>query len=411
MTASNVSDSERVALISNRRNVRKWLLRFIKFLTLCIFLHFFFLALSMNLSPKESTTIPRESIQEEMENEKERELEFWVHRYLKWHEANRHNASRVAVYNPLGAGLGDNVYGMINLWGHAVVTNRLLLINFNHPVPLATYLSNRTRREFVYNKTDEKFGPKIGCHLYFPRPASPNSTAAILLKGAVPVVCLHMSHVRDAHEFAELPPPYPGKVPKFSDAVRTAIGNILLEPSDELLSLKNDFLSKNGLSNGKPYFAFHARLGKGVGEKYMGRFRAINYVYVSECAADRLLRISKEYGIAPKDLRVFLATDTPSFRAIFAEVMEDLVRGSRVITTEHRVKHFKDTRDHFAHLNIHLDSILLGDAREIIAFRSTYTQAAKWRGKAVKLHEMYYHKCPHKLKRKKKVVQLNKWKS
>lgn len=87
---------------------------------------------------------------------------------------------------------------------------------------------------------------------------------------------------------------------------------ILLEASGELLRLKNEYLARNKLDDGRPYFTFHERLDRGVKECGSRRFSIINDTYILQCAADRLRRTSERYGISRGNLRIFLVTDTPA---------------------------------------------------------------------------------------------------
>ncbi len=57
------------------------------------------------------------------------ELEFWVHRYMRWHEQNRHNATGVAMFMPIPHGFGDNLKGIVHMYGYAVLTKRLFLMD------------------------------------------------------------------------------------------------------------------------------------------------------------------------------------------------------------------------------------------------------------------------------------------
>lgn len=394
MTASNAPAvvSERRALISHR-----WPLRFFILLTTCIFIQLFFILRSIITLPANSSMIiSRESSQDE----KARELEFWVHRYLRWHKTNRHNASRVVVFSPAYSGFGDNVRGMVNMWGYAVATNRVLLIRFRSPYPLGTLVSHSTNREFIYDeKEDRKFGPLAEGKKQLGKRIEENSVS--LLRGPAPVTAFRVTNSENPRDFAlrTSSVSYPEKIPLFSDVVKSAITKILLAPSDELLQLKNSFLKRNGFIDNKPYLAFHARLGRGVGERYKMRFHDLKLDFISDCAADKLWQIAKTYEIESQDLRVFLATDTPDFRNIFKKAMLKRAPNSRVIYMNNRVTHFLKTHGHQAHVEMHLENILLGDAREIVAFWSGFSLVARWRGQATKLHPMYYHSCPHRDKK------------
>jgi len=281
------------------------------------------------------------------------------------------------------------------MWGYAVTTNRLFLLGMTWPIPLAKMVSESVKSEFIFTKEDLKRGPLVGKNMHVT--GRMGSDPINLLKGKAPIAALHLAGSDRPHEFAMRPPvyKYPGKIPNFSENVKIAITKLLLEPSEDLVKMKDEFLSKNGLDDGNSYLAFHARLGRGIGENMNPRFSNINYTYISECAADKLWRISERHGIKSRDLRIFLATDTSEFRTIFERAMQRKSPHSRVFYRTNAPKHYLAIRDYQRHAEIQLENIILGDAKEIIAFWSGFSNVALWRGKATKLHEMYYNSCPH----------------
>jgi len=295
---------------------------------------------------------------------------------------------------PVRAGLGDNVVGMLSLWGYAVATKRLFLVRIVSPHPFGRMVSESTKHEFVYNeKEDSKFGPLVEEHRIVHNIM--RAYTINLLKGPAKVAALHVAGSESPHKFAlRNVSYYSGKIPEFSERVKSAITKILLDPSEELLKLKARFLSSNALDYGKPYFAYHARLGSGLGEKGNPRFANISYTEISECAAEKLLRIAQKYGIKSRELCIFLATDTAAFRIVFEKAMSKKAPHSRVVHMKNPPKHFKNTRDHRGQLRIQLENIILGDAKEIIAFWSGFSLVAQGRGQSKKLHEMFYNSCP-----------------
>jgi len=324
----------------------------------------------------------------------------------RWHEANRHNATRVAVFLPVEkAGLGQNVAGMLNLWGYAVITNRLLLINFTYPYPLGNLVSMRTRAQ----QDSRKFGNIYGGNIRMPTSRSTMWNGVVqLLKGSIPGVGLRVTNSDKPHEFALRDPVlgYKDKdknpVPEFSPVVKRAITRILLEPSEEILGKVNALLSRQGFNHGLPYFAFHARLGFGIGEGTDSRFAsaAIDYEAIARCAAEKLVRMGEKYDISPRSLQVFIATDTPSFRPIFEKAIMNVAPDSNVMSMkENQLQHSSNMGKHTSQVNMHVENIVLGNAIEIIALRSGFSQVAYWRGIARKLSPMYYTFCPHSRKR------------
>jgi len=67
---------------------------------------------------------------------------------------------------------------------------------------------------------------------------------------------------------------------------------------------------------------------------------------------------------------------------------------ARVVYMKKEPRHYAGARNYSAQVQIQLENILIGDAKEIIAYWSGFSNVALWRGKAIKLHEMYYRSCP-----------------
>jgi len=158
--------------------------------------------------------------------------------------------------------------------------------------------------------------------------------------------------------FAERPPNYQGYVPKFSYEVKRAITRILLEPSNEILKEKNKFLARHKMDDGRPYFGFHARLGRGVGESHNPRFSKIDFEAIARCNAERMRRIGESHGIDRANLRVFIATDTPDFRIVFKKAMHKIVSGSKVIAMNNDVSHFTKSTAHSSQVQMHVENII-----------------------------------------------------
>ncbi len=83
-------------------------------------------------------------------------IRFWVHRYSAWHQKHRHNASRRVVFRPIGAGLGDSIFGLVSLYGFAVLTNRLLLVDWLASYPLADVVSADAAAQFIYDRARDE---------------------------------------------------------------------------------------------------------------------------------------------------------------------------------------------------------------------------------------------------------------
>ncbi len=319
------------------------------------------------------------------------DIEFWVERYLQWHYKNRDTAKRGAIFLPVPAGLGDNIKGMINLWGYAVLTNRLFLLDVTTPYPLKEVLSERAIRHFVFDpETDKRFVRRVGDKIRISVKLPLWDHVKKLLRESHPTVALHMS-ISDRPDtiardlgFSKTP------VPAFSRRVQRAIARIILEPSDEVKSVIHRYKARWKLDASTPYVAVHARLG-GVGEQAIKRFARIQgkSEKIAQCTATRILALAKKKGLGAP-LHIFVATDTAKFRAYFETSVRKESPSSFVHYMESDVHHYADVSNRSAHVNLHAENLLLGGAEHIIAFRSGFSQVATLRGHADMLVIPYY---------------------
>ncbi len=367
-----------------------------------VFLCVFFSGATYRTLPQQSTGDGVDAVtalRAALDDARDDPMEFWVHRYLQWHERQRNNAKRAAVFLPVAAGLGDNVKGMHNLWGYAVLTGRVLLLDVSQPCPLADVIGGEAQRFVFQHGVDNRIGSWVGSNVYLSpnRPLPHNVSKA--LRGPTPVVSLAISVSTNPQKVAQKLG-YEGVVPPFTLEVRRAITKLLLQPNRAIRERKAELEARFGLcpagtrcSPGRTeYVAVHARLG-GVGESHMKRFIGMEEKYdkVAECFARN---ISASAASNPDEaLKVYVATDVPKFRGIFSAAMKDEMPNAVVRHMDAHVAHFARSSDMRAQQDLQVENLLVAGARRIFAFRSGFATVAYWRGNATQFTRMGHRFC------------------
>ena len=328
------------------------------------------------------------------DQEDDESVKFWVRNYIEWHDVNRVNASRIAVFLPIKAGLADNVKGMLNMWVYSVLTKRLLLLSSNEPVPITDVLSDRAIGRFIYRKQFD--GNNLtwkGNHLKFSYNSGLTPTMRELLRGNHRIVALHMSkaqpipnlipRLRSIH-FGSI------NIPPFTESARRAVTKILLEPHPALARTVDDFSRRVGA----PYLAVHARLGAGTNEAKHHRFAFIRGRErdIAFCLARAVHRLARD-----DSQPVFVATDTPSFRLVFRRALREIMPRASVHHVDGNVAHYRWLKGgkagRKAHFAMHAENLLIGGAEHIVALESGFPEIAYWRGRSRSYNKVSFKEC------------------
>ncbi len=321
-------------------------------------------------------------------------VRFWFRNYLAWHDMHRTNATRVAVFLPIKAGLADNVKGMLNMWAYAVLTRRILLLNAEEPVPIADVLSQRAIGRFVYRREfDGEKSTWKGDDLKYTYVSGLTPSMRELLRGRQRTVALHMSK---AQPIMTLIPKLRSieygstRIPPFTRAARRAAAKVLLEPNPLLIRTVNDFTRRVGA----PYLAVHARLGRGTNEARHHRFAAIRGRErdIALCLARQAKRLARN-----EQQPIFIATDTPSFRRLFRAALHREMPRASVHHVRGSVAHYRWLKGgdagRKAHFAMHAENLLIGSAEHIIALESGFPEIAYWRGHARLYKKVLFKDC------------------
>ena len=347
------------------------------------------------------TTVPIDPVtrlHENLDKVSNDPVEFWVRQYLRFHDENRYNAKRGAVFLPVPAGLGDNVKGMLNLWGYAVLTGRVLLLDISEPCPLSKVIGEEAKRFIFQHGVDNNIGSWVGSDVYL----SPNKPLArnvsVLLRSPTPVVSLKIS-VSTNPVAAARSLGYHGEVPPFNLEVRRAITQLLLQPSATVVRRVSSLQSKFGLCNvhaecgdgQSEYIAIHARLG-GVGESHFKRFKGLKRKYgqIADCFARNITGFAMDRN---EPLKIYVATDVPKFRGLFAKAMSKHMPNSMVYNMNAEVAHFARSSNVNAQEDLQVENLLVAGAKHIFAFRSGFSTVAHWRGNSRRFTTMRHRRC------------------
>lgn len=369
-------------------------------------------------------------------------LNFWVKRHLLWHDLNRFNtASRKLIFRVIGAGLGDHIKALVAVYGYAVLTRRVLLIDWVKPYPISEVLSKRARRRFVYRaELDGVEG--AGHHFNFKYGHGIPDYMMNLMASDEHTVFLKTGPAQTPNEIMDK---LRGErwnnltLPKFNWAARRTITRILLEPSIELdsevqslqrhyslcahgtlclleyslLHRVRSIFTRGGAASLLPprhYFTVHARLGLGTGETHYSRFKSSegNEQRMAECFARQVLKHRNDFAVSTLSTRgdanteppvaVFVASDTASWRPLFKQVMQRYLPDAHVVHLDDKPGHWRaiptdSEAGRRTFLAQHAEMLLIGDATRVIAFSSGFPETGFWRGRGRHFTRLDPDKC------------------
>ncbi|KAI0564559.1 hypothetical protein FGB62_25g029 [Gracilaria domingensis] len=382
-------------------------------------------------------------------------LRVLVENYIHFHKRNRHNASRILIFRPRRTGLGDRLSVLAFTFWAASVSERLFLVDWQYPFPLRQLFQNTNP------DVDMFFNQRLDDPNRETTSGNSSSKVAYLQageKGLKEYESILFSNVRTvivemlytpklskafiAKRFpAEVLPSYVNSVPSTVSFFRIVFHNIL-KLSDEMLQYQKQMSKKMKIrptylthprtswlrrikkrshrlvekfdENARPYIAVHARVGSGVGEfKEIGRFKNIgrDMKTGAMCLAARAVRLAHMSGHPP--LPIYLATDTPSFRDVFREVVGNFSHGRvEVVGGDWNVVHInaftlpnntrgaQTPKQQKALRDVYADFVMLGHAEHIVALYSSFPRLAQGVGTARTLTELRNDVC----------FKIDKWK-
>ncbi len=347
-------------------------------------------------------------------------VSFWVTDYLNWHQKERPRpTARRLIYSTVNAGLGDNISGLLRTFAFAVLTRRVLVFRWKKPFSLRTVVSQEALEQFEYNPAiDRPNGTAVRSfhHLrmdkneFYSTLRGPELVVQFSC-GPSPLIHDVLPILRGEH-LARV------KIPPFNQAAIRKVARTLFEPSVQASLQHEEALNEFGLctasgtevcpnferlsnssrKHARQYIGVHARLGIGTSELSNKRFRGMleNQQEIAACFARAAQRIAMDH-VGDAHPLVFLATDTPSFRTVFRDVMKSVFPKGTVFWIDLPVHHYRSLRRHreglFQFEHLFREVRLLGDAAHILSFDSGFSYSANWLGSALQLHVLSHHQC------------------
>lgn len=377
----------------------------------------------------------------------ERELlTVFVRDYLSYHIANyRNKTARRLVFKPFRTGLGDTFGQFMLAYWTAVVTKRVFLIDWKRPFPLQDWFETADHRTEMFLQNEDEIS-KLGIN------GQIDKSSIVVLDGSeqsktrfinivesitrTVVFSMGSSPPRDtliALVGRNLKNFQPREAVNFLGNVncQRAVMHHIVRLNHEIrsehiiharamgLRIPSDTSKSNWNpaaltwrqprdTRGQGYVAVHARIGEGVGET-TGRFQRVvkNLTIPARCLASRAVHISFMTGTPPPP--VFLATDTPSFRAEFTRAVNEASHGRvSVLHGNWDVIHsskldFQMRNQKLSRENntiewngiwaSYMDLIMLGHAEHLIALQSSFPRLAFALGTAETFTELHSDIC------------------
>lgn len=317
---------------------------------------------------------------------------FWIEDYLKWHSLHRYDGTaRTLVYKVQNTGFGDIFRGLLTSYYIAVLSKRVLLVEYPPHEHLRELLELPNEIDFFFGESDaerEKKGEiKIINDKRLTRKGTPKTLLSFLKAARTKVRTLKIIHAKTSQltaliaEWHSLYNDSHHSPSQCSHLQALELQRILLhevfQPSRQLRKKKMQFLRRVDLKPGK-YVSVHARIGAGVREEQFSRFRSVvaNVEHVARCLARVALEQFQEDERDAKD--IFLATDTIQFRSIFREAVFNRSRYVRVVVpdwnhTGHITHISRRKRGRVENiLNTFTELLVLGNAKRVVHLYSGF---------------------------------------
>lgn len=348
--------------------------------------------------------------------------QFWINDYITWHRENRHNKKvRRMIFKSNSAGIGSRFQGLLNAYLISVLTRRVFLIDWEDPFPFRDTFEATAASDFLYDPTVDNRSSswitvkltKDATHRRDLRDVYRPDTDTIFRAAynslhndyiiqdialAYQKVC---SQAPEKYPYRQCPKEgiSPGAFTSVTTVVFRMISSLVFPPNRKwrdlqlqsnkrlgLSSYKSDQSSQysHGADVGTPYVAVHARLGLGVGEGHLERFRKQsmpeNFSKLAQCLARQSLVRARAQGFR-KAFKIFLATDTPHFREKFEDAMHAIAPKVHVLYSEEEVVHIstihRNSSDKTPLRETYLKSLVelltLGDAADLVSLKSDFS--------------------------------------
>eukprot|EP00178_Gracilaria_changii_P021255 TRINITY_DN63251_c0_g1_i1.p1 TRINITY_DN63251_c0_g1~~TRINITY_DN63251_c0_g1_i1.p1 ORF type:complete len:493 (-),score=56.25 TRINITY_DN63251_c0_g1_i1:567-2045(-) len=344
-------------------------------------------------------------------------LHIIVTQYTNWHRQQR----RLCDVNPAharslpllvfrsngNAGVGDRIRGILYTYLVAVASDRLFLIDWHKPLPVANVLRSPPTFNFTYDtalftaNADEEhaiWGPDDYHNLdvYF------SSKRVVINQSPNNFTVKHFLSIFERYPQLNLSRRLVNAGLQHFHAQREHVAPFILNALFQTSPSLRNSVRKLMPFHAQPYISLHARLGHGVGET-SGRFdfkqQGMSLESVSHCMGTLAATMAQQRGLQ----RVFIVTDTYSARQFLEAGIRAVLPDAHVQMSPINATHFfamhkneyildeRERRNKFE--EVFVDLALLSMAQSMVFFRSGYGAAAAWLGAITDSVMVEYDNC------------------
>ena len=79
-------------------------------------------------------------------------MRFFVDDYILFHKQNRNSKAPRLIFRPVGTGIGDRMGVLLSVYWLAVLSRRVLLIDWHEPFPLSDFLEEANQLDILLSK-------------------------------------------------------------------------------------------------------------------------------------------------------------------------------------------------------------------------------------------------------------------
>ncbi len=341
-------------------------------------------------------------LQRKTEDSLRRLESVYITQYVEWHrsiiddvKSGRVSGESVATLVYRGKeGVGDRIRGILHAFFCAMLTERVLLIDWVQPYALNLAIELGMRTNFTHDPyyfgtataLDHEIAP-------FGKHATMNDLKMLLVKEKKWLVMTKETRPNMKWLLLDVPFHYPklkavkklGKLARHPWATEffPLVFRALFKATSELRDRVEDFVTE-GNDISERFIGIHVRLGGDTREEKSKRFKSdLTLQESATCAAQTALEMAKARGIWPP--RFFLACDTVKFRSVLREAMKEEDSNAVLMFGEWKVKHVRHLNeekdeDYDAFINTFLDLLILSHADSLLHMRSGFANLARWMG-------------------------------
>lgn len=289
--------------------------------------------------------------------------DIFVTQYVSFHRSRRHsNSSAVLIYRPLRTGFGDRYQRLLKAYYLAVLSGRVLLIDWQTPFALEEFIENANENtDFFFRAENDTRRATYDSALHLDDYNDDEGKYFMLLDSLKENDVLVVDTPRVSNE--ALVRYATARMPKSSSIAAQFLTNVnmhravwhnCLRLRPTVLQSTKRYLGSFGLRMSgregegrswwhlREYIAVHARMGIGLNESNDSRFvqNDTELETYARCLATRAVAATSLAGIPP--LPIFLATDTPAFREVFVKNVHAIDSKVSVVYGDGPVMHSND---------------------------------------------------------------------